>query len=110
MAVTEGARERLEVLREEDAEASVARESVANVEIVRLQRDEVGSRIVPLAGVYAEASAVVRLPCAWQLCGVSQAHRPGLCGTRMMPRWQGCRLSSRSSKSAYMREARGFEH
>ena len=60
MAVTDGARDRLENLREAQAEAAAERESVSVVEIVRLQRDEVGSRIVPLAGVYAEALAAVR--------------------------------------------------
>ena len=74
VAVTEGARQRLlAVLERQTPRTSQSSDAVvAKVEVARLSRDELGSRLVPLAGAYTQASAQVRPACtpctaSWRL-------------------------------------------
>ena len=62
MAETDSARARIEsILDEIEQEAQQEDEVVASIEVARLNRDELGSRLVPLAGAYLDAPPWVRL-------------------------------------------------
>lgn len=61
VAVTDGARDRLESLRLElEQEAQKKEAVVASIEVARLNRDELGSRLVPLAGPYLQTTSEVQ--------------------------------------------------
>ena len=61
-AVTDGARQRLVGLMEDQESTAPQNEGkAAAIEVSRLTKEDLGSRLVPLAGAYLEANAEVGL-------------------------------------------------
>jgi hypothetical protein len=59
VAATDTARARLEALREEEIPTVQDRRLVTTIEVARLSKHELGSRVVPLLGRYSEVAATV---------------------------------------------------
>ena len=61
VAVTDGGRQRLvQLVEDQESTAPQDERKASTIEVGRLTKEELGSRLVPLAGAYLEASAEVR--------------------------------------------------
>lgn len=59
VAATDAARARLEALQDEEIVTLKDRQRVTTIEVARLSKKELGSRVVPLLGRYSQVTAKV---------------------------------------------------